>query len=125
VKGGGKRSVRVAGRLREELAAAIRELRDPRLVGVLVSRVEVSDDLSWARVYVRHELGFEQGSDEQRRAMIKGLESASGRLRQTTARALQLRHAPSLRFSYDEAPDEIRRIEELLNEVKREGGEQS
>ncbi len=120
MKGGAKRSVRVAGRLREELALAIRDLRDPRLSGVLVSRVEMSDDLQWAMVHVRNELGAQ--SEEQRRAMLKGLEAAAGRLRQQVARTLKLRHAPALRFDYDEAPDEILRIEQLLREIKEEGG---
>ena len=52
-----KRATRVAGRLREELAAALRALSDPRVQGVLVSRIEITDDLQTARVYVRRELG--------------------------------------------------------------------
>lgn len=107
-----KRATRVAGRLQQEVAAAIRELRDPRVVGVLVSRVEVTDDLQSAKVYVR----LEQGEPK---AALKGLESASGRIRKQIASALQLRYAPALRFYYDEAQDAVTRIEELLREVKR------
>lgn len=109
-----KRSTRVAGRLQEELAAAIRALRDPRAAGVLVSRVEVTDDLQSAKVYIRTESG-------DPKAALKGLGAASAKLRRDVAQALSLRYAPTLTFYYDEGPDATARIEELLREVKGEG----
>lgn len=115
---GVKRATRVAGRLREELSAALRGLRDPRLEGVLVSRVELTDDLQLAKVYVRRELGHDEAAVK---AALKGLGAAAGRLRHATAQALGLRYAPNFRFYYDEAPDAMARIEELLREVKGEG----
>jgi ribosome-binding factor A len=115
-----KRATRVAGRLSEELSAALRDLGDPRLAGVLVSRVEVTDDLQQARVYVRRELG---GADEKAvKAALKALGAASGRLRRTAGQALGLRYVPELRFFYDASLDQVSRIEELLLEVKRESG---
>ena len=114
-----KRAERVAGRIQEELSAALRALEDPRVRGVLVSRVELTDDLQLAKVYVRREQG---GDPAAVKATLKGLETASGRLRHTTAQAMGLRYAPTFRFYYDEAPDAQNRIEELLREVKAEGG---
>jgi ribosome-binding factor A len=119
MSGGVKRATRVAERLREELAKAVRDLDDPRVAGVLVARTEVTDDLQAAKVYVRHELGA--GAAEQK-AMLKGLDAASGRLRRAVAEALKLRYAPTLRFYYDDTQDAVQRIEELLREVKRDGG---
>jgi ribosome-binding factor A len=113
---GVKRSTRVAGRLQEELSAALRDLRDPRLAGVLVSRVEVTDDLQMAKVYVRRELG---GDAPAVKATLKALGAAAGRLRRTAGEALGLRYVPELRFFYDESLDAVTRIEELLREVKR------
>jgi ribosome-binding factor A len=113
---GVKRATRVAGRLQEELAAALRELRDPRLAGVLVSRVEVTDDLQMAKVYVRRELG---GEAPAVKAALKALGAAAGRLRRTAGEALGLRYVPELRFFYDESLDAVTRIEEILREVKR------
>ena len=115
---GVKRATRVAGRIQEELAAAVRDLRDPRVADVIVARAEVTDDLQSAKVYVRHALGA--GAEEQR-AMLRGLEAASGRLRRSVAQALELRYAPTLRFYYDDAQDAVARIEELLREVKGGG----
>src|SRR5579871_5997544 len=106
---GVKRSVRVAGRLQEELSAALRDLRDPRLEGVLVSRVEVTDDLQSARVYVRRE----QGGDEAAvKGSLKALGASAGRLRRTAGQALGLRYVPELRFFYDTSLDAVTRIEE-------------
>ena len=120
-----KRSVRVSERLREELAIQLRDLRDPRVAGVLVSRVEMTDDLQLARVYVRVQPsadGQAAPDDKARRQLIKGLEAASSRLRREASRGLGLRYAPDLRFFYDEAPEAHSRIEELLAEIKREDG---
>jgi len=112
---GVKRAARVAERLREELAVAARGLSDPRVAGVIISRAELTDDLRLAKVFVRHERGVEA---DGKRALLKGLEAASGRLRRAAAQSLDLRYAPALRFYYDEAPDAAQRIEELLREIK-------
>lgn len=116
---GVKRATRVAERVREELAALMRDLRDPRIAGVLVSRVELTDDLGSARVYVRRALGATEERD--RRDLVKGLEAASGRLRREVGQALAMRYTPTLRFYYDEAPDAVTRVEELLREIKTDG----
>lgn len=115
-----KRSARVAERLREELSTLLRDLRDPRVQGALVSRVEVTDDLQSAKVFVRRELGAPGEGDA--RELVKGLTAASGRLRREVAQLLALRYAPTLRFFYDDAPDAMTRVEELLREIKRDDG---
>jgi ribosome-binding factor A len=121
-----KRAVRVAGRLREELARELGNLRDPRLAGALISRVELTDDLQLARVYVRtapSSAEQPQPDDERaRRAVLSGLSAAAARLRRSVAQSLGLRYAPNLRFFYDEAPDALNRIEELLREIESDGG---
>jgi ribosome-binding factor A len=113
-----KRAVRVAERLREELAARVRDLGDPRVSGVIVSRVELTDDLQSAKVYVRRESG--PPDERERKALLTGLESAGGKLRRDATRALALRRAPTLRFFWDEGPDAQSRVEELLREIERE-----
>ena len=112
-----KRATRVSERLREELSSVLRDLSDPRILGVMVSRVEMTDDLQTAKVYVRHTLNADPPAVK---ALLRGLEAASGKLRKDTAHAMKLRYAPTLRFYYDEAPDAVNRIEELLREVKSE-----
>jgi ribosome-binding factor A len=114
-----KRSVRVAERVREEIARAlVRDLSDPRLVHAVVTRVEMPDDLSIARVWVRLAAG---GSDEPSRVrLLAGLSAARGLLRKQVGKSVGLRRAPELRFQYDEGQDASARIEEILHEIKTE-----
>jgi ribosome-binding factor A len=114
-----KRATRVAGRMQEELSRGLRDLSDPRLEGVLISRVELTDDLQLAKVYVRRDQG---GEAKAVKAALKALGAAAGRLRRTAVQALALRYAPELRFFYDTSLDDVTRIEQLLHEVKRESG---
>jgi ribosome-binding factor A len=114
-----KRATRVAERLREELAFLLsREVKDPRIKHVLISRVEMPDDLKGARVYVRL---LENGDDlERRKEALLGLGKAASMIRREVAKRMSLRFAPELRFYYDEGQDKAERIEQLLEEVKRE-----
>lgn len=117
-----KRSVRVAGAIQEELASLLLtgEVHDPGVTGALVSRVELTDDLHYARVYVR--LVELDPSPRRRREVVRGLERAAGFLRRTVGRRLRLRHAPELRFVWDEGVDHSQRVEALLEEIRREEG---
>lgn len=112
-----KRATRVEGRVKDEMAAELRALSDPRLAGAIVSRVEVSDDLSIARVYVRR---LEGAIDERAKtSLLRGLGSAANKLKRSLARSLGLRRTPELKFFYDDAPDDIARIEEVLRDIKK------
>ena len=115
----GMRSARVASRVQEELAVLLRSLGDPRLQGVFVSRVEMTEDLQTARVFVRHQQAGELEAKAQK-ALLKGFEAASGRLRKDVARAVALRRAPELRFIYDSGQDSAHRVEEILREIRTE-----
>ena len=114
-----RRSARVTVRLREELARLLQhDLSDPRLTHVILTDVDMTDDLQSARVFVRLELGGDVPAARQ--ALMKGLEAATGRLRSSIARAVGLRYAPTLRFYYDDGLEATLRIEQLLNEISSE-----
>ena len=113
-----KRSQRVASRMREELTLLLRDMNDPRLVAPVITRVELTDDLSFARIFVRQELLVPDEAAQKR--LLRGFEAASGRLRQQVGRALGLRHAPELRFQYDDGQDAATRVEEILREIADE-----
>lgn len=116
---GPKRSVRVADRLREELSAALaRELRDPRLGDVIVTRVEMPDDLSFARVLVRLVTG--PADLMVRKQVLAGLAGASGRLRKSIGERVGLRRTPELRFYWDDGVDASDRVDAVLAELERE-----
>jgi len=116
------RPVRVAAQLRQEVARLIgRDLADPRLEGLTVSNAWISSDLQLAKVFFRIMTTDEGPALEARKKDAdKALESASGRLRKAVTARLGLRVAPALRFVYDDGLDARTRIEELLEEVKRE-----
>jgi ribosome-binding factor A len=110
-----KRSARVAERVREELAWLLtREVRDPGASGAIVSRVEMTDDLKTVRVYVRTLEG--KGVAD----VLAALKRASSMLRRQITARVGLRFAPELKFFYDDRLDAVNRIEQLLEEVKRE-----
>jgi ribosome-binding factor A len=114
-----KRSVRVAERVREEIAGALaRDLGDPRLANAVITRVEMPDDLQLARVLVRLTVG---GDDlAARKRLLSGLVAASGFLRKRVGQSVGLRRAPELRFYYDDGQDASQRVEQLLQEIKQE-----
>lgn len=117
------RPARVAAQLRQEMARLIaRDLGDPRLEGVIVANITMSGDLRVAKVFWRLAAIEMPGVDlEARRKDAQiALEKASGRLKRAASARLQLRVAPELRFAYDAGQEHRDRIDELLEEVKRE-----
>ena len=115
----GTRVRRVEKGMREELASLLAdEIKDPGAAGAIVTRVEVTNDLRSARVFIRL---LEGGDDPERRSrVLAALGRASGLLRREVSRQLALRHAPELRFAYDEGQDHTTRVEELLAEIDAE-----
>ena len=103
--------------LRESLSEAIaRRLKDPRVGFTTITRVDVTRDLSVAKVYVSV-----LGTDEDKTQTLEGLQRASGFLRSHVARDLTLRTVPEIRFTLDRGLEHYERIGELLNR-EREGG---
>ncbi len=122
MSGDGRRAKRVAELLRAELTdLVIRALGDPALAGLVVTTVVVTDDLSIARIGVRH---LAERSDEKSRArVLSSIARAAPRLRRALAPRLELRRVPELRFEYDLGQDRVERVDEILAEIARERGE--
>ena len=113
------RVLRVAEGVRVELAALLgEEVKDPGAAGAIVTRVEMADDLRSGRVFVRLLEGGDQ--PERRKVLIDALGRARGMLRREVTQRLGLRHAPELRYAYDEGLDRTVRIEQLLAEIEAE-----
>lgn len=116
MKGSSRRPEQVAENIRQLLAEVIgRELRDPRVGDVTITRVEVSGDLGHATVYVAT-----SGTDDEQELAITGLESASGFLRSKLARVLTMRTVPTLVFNLDRGLEHARKIDALLDQLHRE-----
>jgi ribosome-binding factor A len=116
----GGRAVRVAQRMQEELGSILPRLRDPRIQGVTVTRIQLSDDLSFARVFVRAGLVVDKPDEAGKKVFLKGLTAAMPLIRREVAEQLNLQKAPELRFVYDEGVEHANRVEEILREIEDE-----
>jgi ribosome-binding factor A len=115
----GRRGKRVAELIRAHLAELMRrEIDDPRLAALVITAVDVTDDLMSARIGVRLLVGDQD--EKNRSTALRSLARGAGRLRRMIAPRLELRRSPELRFYYDTGHDAERRVEELLGEIKRE-----
>ncbi|MDQ6898956.1 MAG: 30S ribosome-binding factor RbfA, partial [Candidatus Dormibacteraeota bacterium] len=108
------RAEQVGGQLQEEIMAIIRrDLKDPRIGFVSITRVRMSADLRSARVRVSV-----LGDAEQQRSSLAGLRSAVGVIRRELGRRLEnLKVAPELRFELDPSIEYSAHIAERLREI--------
>jgi ribosome-binding factor A len=95
-----------------------REVDDPRLAALVITTVDVTDDLMSARIGVRLLVGDED--PKVRASALKSLARGASRLRRLIAPRLELRRSPELRFHYDTGHDASRRVEEILHEIKQD-----
>ena len=113
-----ERQVRIDHELQRELARLIsRELSDPRLGFVTVTRVEVTQDLNTAKVFVsiigdRHVAG----------QSMEALESAKKFLRGELGRGVKLRHTPELVFVEDRTTERAIALSKVLAESAAKAG---
>ena len=108
---------RVGEGVREELAALLAgEVKDPGATGAIVTRVEMTNDLRNAKVFVRLLEGGDRA--DRRKRLLDALGRARGMLRSEITHRLSLRHAPELRFLYDEGLDHTVRVEQILAEIE-------
>lgn len=106
---------RTAEDLKREIAAIVRELKDPRVRESIltVMRVETASDLSYAKVYVSSMQGLEGAKNA-----VRGLESASGFIRRELSARLHIRKSPELKFIAD---DSVRESIEMFEKLKKPG----
>jgi ribosome-binding factor A len=108
------RSSRVAHQIQRALSELIRrEVRDPRLGMVTLTEVQVSKDLSYAKVFYSV-LGAETAQAQEI------LNEAADMLRGPVGRALGLRHSPELRFVNDELIENGAKLSALIRKAVNE-----
>ena len=112
-----ERTERVSQFLHKELAHLLQTtVRDPRVEQVNLTGVEVSRDLSYARVFFTL---MEDATPEHRAEMTRVLEKVAGFLRSQLAKVSSMRTVPRLAFRFDESVGRGRDMESLLREVRR------
>jgi ribosome-binding factor A len=104
----------VGAQVREEIMQIIhRELKDPRIGFVSITEVRMSSDLRSARVRVSV-----LGDQDEGRATLAGLRSATGLIRHQLGRRLEnLKFSPELRFEIDPSIEYAVRISKTLREI--------
>jgi ribosome-binding factor A len=107
-----QRTEKIQKLARQVLGDLIRELKDPRIGFATVTTVRITPDLRHARVWVSV-----MGSEEEQKATIEGLESATPRLRKELGHQMRMKYLPELVFELDHQIDEALRVEELLHKL--------
>jgi ribosome-binding factor A len=111
-----QRPTRVGEQIREELTELIaREVHDPGIGFITLTRVAVTPDLQIARVYYTT-----MGDEKARRESGRALDRARPFLRRQLGRRLRLRHIPDLEFFFDESIERHDRIERILQQLQAE-----
>jgi ribosome-binding factor A len=112
----GSRPDRVGEEIRKELAQLLsREVHDPGIGLVTLTRVKVSPDLQLARVYYTI-----LGDDKAREETDKALTRATPFLRRQIGARIRLRRVPEIRFEFDRSVENQDRIERILLDLQAE-----
>src|SRR5215831_17728900 len=111
-----QRASRVGDQIQAEIASLLtREVHDPGIGFLTITRVQVTPDLQQARVYYTT-----IGDDKARRESSRALGRATPFLRRQVGQRLRLRRVPELTFFYDESIEKGDRVERILQELQAE-----
>lgn len=114
-----KRLNRVEEATKEVLSEVIqREIKDPRVGFVTISRVDVSPDLRHARVYYSV-----LGDDAEVKRTIQGLESSRGYMRSALGKHLRLKYLPEIDLVREDVSGDAIRLAKLLDRAAEEMGD--
>jgi ribosome-binding factor A len=113
-----QRTDRLDSQIRAELMDLLqREMKDPRIGFVTITRVETARDLGSARVWVSV-----YGTDEERGRSMDALSSATPWMRRQLAERLKIRHVPQLVLRPDDSIEAGDRVLRILREIEDEKG---
>lgn len=107
---------RVASIIKKSISEMlVTDLNDPKIGFATITDVEVTNDLSFAKVYVTF-----LGKQERNDAGLKALGRAKGRIRTYISKRLDTHKCPELIFLHDDSLERGNRIEKILNDLKIE-----
>jgi ribosome-binding factor A len=108
-----QRAQRVGEQIQRELGELLRDdVKDPRVGRVTITAVEVSSDLSHAKIFVTHLAGREHADEA-----VQALQHTAGFLRRELSRRMQLYSVPQLHFAYDDSIESGMRLSQLIDEA--------
>ena len=115
-----RRTLKAAEAIREVVAMSIlTDLKDPRVVGSTITKVEVTADMRQAKVYF-----MILGGEGKERNALRGLQSAAGFLQQKVARRIVSRYTPTLQFAVDEGVKNLMEVSRILSEEHAQSREE-
>jgi len=107
---------KVAEAIRQEVSMILHdELKDPRLGFITVTRVELTEDLRYAKIFYSV-----LGSEQEHKKTQAALESGLGFVRGLLAQRVKLRFAPEIAFKEDRSGEYSIRIQEILDQIRQE-----
>ena len=110
------RSARIADEMQRELAELLRdEVKDPRVGKVTITHVEVTPDLSHAKVLVTDLAGRDHAAET-----VAALSRTAGFLRSELARRLSVYTVPQLTFVYDDSIETGMALSQLIDQAVAE-----
>lgn len=106
---------RIASELSREISNILaNEARDTIMHTITITGCDVTNDLSFAKVY------FTSLSELSPKQLERELEEASGYIRTLLADRVDLRHTPKLQFVYDKSIEYGNKIEQIIKEIHEE-----
>lgn len=110
------RADKVQEELRQQVSIIVqRDLKDPRVGFVTITRVEVTPDLRDARIYFTT-----MDVDKPFEDTVKGLDKASGFIRKLLGKRIRMKFTPQIRFIYDDSQTRRNRIDDIIDEIHKE-----
>lgn len=109
------RADRMSEDIQREIAAILREMKDPRLHNGIISvvRCETAHDLSYSKVYISSMNGLAVAKDA-----VKALKNAQGFIRRELGTRLKLRYAPVLAFEATDSIEYSANISRILGSLQ-------
>lgn len=112
-----KRVARISEEIKKIVSGLLlTDLKDPRISSMTsITEVDVSNDLSYAKIYVSV-----LGDEEQKQDTLEGLNSAKGFVRKEISKNVKLRHTPQPRFLLDESIERGMELTKLIEKVSKD-----
>jgi len=112
----GKRAVRVGDQILKEIALLLlQRVKDPRIQGVTITGIRLSNNLKMARVYYSV-----IGEKNQIKMAQAGLDSAKGFIKREIGLRMKLRYVPEILFQHDSSLESGSRMDRLIEEMRKE-----
>lgn len=109
-----KRSERVQEQMLKVINDVIKnEVKDPRIGFVTITRIELTENLRFAKIYVSV-----MGSDEERAKSFKGIKSAAPFVRSRLGKSMRIKKLPQISFILDHGQEDSDRINRLMHEIE-------